>query len=198
MNKDRYLVFDCSAIGKPKRWNAPHTDTFNWPRMIHLAYRQYDDEYNLLDEGSDLVDLMGMELPYETARLSGIDQQMIDEEGRPVKEILAEFQEVIDESNYLFAFNMRFNFNVLAAAFYRAGIENRLFQLEKYCIMKESTYFCKLPGKDGRYKWPTLQELHQKVFGTKYENVNRADADVKAAADCLFKLIEMDEIDIFY
>jgi len=63
--------------------------------------------------------------------------------------------------------------------------------------MQESTYFCKLPGKGGRYKWPTLTELHIKLFGTKFEDAHDALADTTACAKCFFKLVEIEAIDIF-
>lgn len=195
---EKYLVFDCSTVGKPKRWNAMPTDTFNWPRILHLAYRLYDADYNLLEKNDYIIHPDGTEIPEETARLHHIDQAMAEKEGRPIAEVLSEFQKVIDISSYAFAFNMQLNYNTLAAAFHRAGIEQRLDQTERYCIMEESTFFCKLPGRDGRYKWPTLQELYQRVYGKKYEGAYRADKNVEASANCLFALIKADQIDIFF
>lgn len=196
--QDKYLVFDCSTLGNPKKWDAPHTDTFSWPHLVHLAYRQYDKNYNLIENRSDIVYPTGYEIPSETTRLSKISQEEAVEKGIPIREVLENFSQVVDNSTYLLAFNMQYNFNAVAAAFFREKIEHRMFQTERFCIMKESTYFCKIPGRNGKFKWPKLQELHLKLYGEKYENPNRADADAEAAANCLFKLIQMDEIDIFF
>lgn len=193
---DNYLVFDCSTIGKPKRWNASHTDTFNWPRLVHLAYQLYDEDQNLIESGNELVKPAGFEIPYESTKVHGIAHEQAVEEGKPIEDVLTNFRDVVDRANYLFAFNMRYNFNVLAAEFIRADIKHRMFQTERFCIMKETTYFCKIPGKDGRFKWPTLQELHTKVFGEEYSDQNYADEDVAAASRCLFTLLKRDEIDL--
>ena len=39
---------------------------------------------------------------------------------------------------------------------------------KKLCTMKSSTEYCKIPGLYG-YKWPTLSELHIKLFGEDLE-----------------------------
>ena len=33
-----YLIFDVSSIDKPKNWKAPFSDTFSWPRIIHMSW----------------------------------------------------------------------------------------------------------------------------------------------------------------
>ena len=43
----KYLIFDASPIGKPKDYKAPFTDTFNWPRLIHLSWITLNDELKL-------------------------------------------------------------------------------------------------------------------------------------------------------
>jgi DNA polymerase-3 subunit alpha len=38
-----YLIFDTETTGLPKRWDAPITDTDNWPRCIQIAWQLHDD-----------------------------------------------------------------------------------------------------------------------------------------------------------
>ena len=38
-----YTVFDTETTGLPRDWKAPVTQTNNWPRMVQLAWLQYDD-----------------------------------------------------------------------------------------------------------------------------------------------------------
>jgi hypothetical protein len=61
--------------------------------------------------------------------------------------------------------------------------------------MQESTWYCKLKGKDGRYKWPTLNELHAILFNQKYTPANNARADVIAASRCFIKLMKMGQLE---
>lgn len=53
--------------------------------------------------------------------------------------------------------------------------------------MESSTDYCKLPGPYG-YKWPSLSELHYKLFNHNFEEAHNANIDVKACAKCFFKL----------
>ena len=62
-----------------------------------------------------------------------------------------------------------------------------LFLKPKYCTMKGSTDYCRLPGKKG-YKSPRLSELHQVLFGKGFEDAHNAMADVEATERCFWKL----------
>jgi len=51
----------------------------------------------------------------------------------------------------------------------------------------ETTSFCALPGgKGGKFKWPTLLELHQALFATAFEDAHNAAFDVAANAKVFF------------
>ncbi len=56
--------------------------------------------------------------------------------------------------------------------------------------MKSSTEYCKIQGQYG-YKWPSLTELHYKIFRTDFKEAHNAEMDVEACANCFFKLIEL-------
>jgi DNA polymerase III epsilon subunit-like protein len=53
--------------------------------------------------------------------------------------------------------------------------------------MQAATSYCRLPGPYG-FKWPTLQELHLKLFNETFAGAHRALADVRACARCYFEL----------
>ena len=39
-----YLIFDTETTGLPKKWNAPITDSDNWPRSVQLAWQLHDSK----------------------------------------------------------------------------------------------------------------------------------------------------------
>ena len=53
--------------------------------------------------------------------------------------------------------------------------------------MRAATNFCRIPGPRG-YKWPTLQELHQKLFNEPFAAAHQALRDVRACSRCYFEL----------
>ena len=77
--------------------------------------------------------------------------------------------------------------NVFGAEFERLRMMTTLFLKPKYCTMKLSTDYCKLPGKKG-FKSPRLAELHQVLFGSDFVNAHNALADVEATARCFWEL----------
>ena len=53
----------------------------------------------------------------------------------------------------------------------------------------EATDFCAIPGgRGGRFKWPTLTELHEKLFGEGFGDAHDAAYDVAATAKIFFEL----------
>ena len=52
-------------------------------------------------------------------------------------------------------------------------------------------------GKGGNYKFPTLSELHFKIFGKNFNEAHNASADVDATARCLFELLRTKKISPF-
>ncbi len=39
-----YLIFDTETTGLPKRWDAPITDTDNWPRAVQIAWQLHEEK----------------------------------------------------------------------------------------------------------------------------------------------------------
>ena len=185
-----YLIFDCSAIDKPKNWKAPFSDTFSWPRMIHLSWISLDLELNPTDNQNYIIKPEGFSIDKEIANRAKIDEEDIENKSVSLAEALEAFEKSLDGVEYVGAHNMTFNENVLAAEFLRKGINHSLFRRVRFCLMQESTFYCKLPSKTGGYKWPTLSELHTIIFQKAYAPPNNARADVIAATRC-FKALMM-------
>lgn len=192
-----YLFFDVETVGFPKKWNRPHTDTFNWPRMVQIAWMLFGEDQQLIEEQDFIIKPEGFEIPYEAERIHKITTEIAREQGEDLKMVLEKFAKVIDNAEYVIAHNMNFDANVVGAEFIRKNVEHRLFQSERYCTMQESTWYCKLPGKGGRYKWPTLMELHVKLYGERFQNAHNAKTDTAVTAKCFFKLLEIEAIELF-
>jgi DNA polymerase III epsilon subunit-like protein len=75
----------------------------------------------------------------------------------------------------------------LGAELLRSGSPNIAEAKKRQCTMQAATDYCRLPGQYG-YKWPSLQELHTKLFGQPFEGAHNALVDVRACARCYFEL----------
>ncbi len=59
--------------------------------------------------------------------------------------------------------------------------------------MESSIDFCAIPGYYG-YKYPSLQELHKKLFNYEFEDAHNALSDIRATLKCFFELKEREII----
>src|SRR5690625_4710515 len=79
----------------------------------------------------------------------------------------------------------------MGAEFHRLQVKNPLQELPSLDTCTETTAnLCQLPGgRGGRFKLPTLTELHEFLFNEKFEEAHNATADVEATTRCFFELI---------
>ena len=171
----------------PLSWNAPATDESNWPRLVQLAFLQVSEYGAERCRKSFLIKPSGFEIPAAATRVHGITTQTALEQGVELQTALNEFSQAISESTLLIAHNMRFDENVVASEFHRTQTKNKLHSIKKLCTMTETTGYCQI--KNGRsFKWPSLVELHKKLFGKGFDGEHDALQDVLACTKCFFEL----------
>jgi DNA polymerase III epsilon subunit-like protein len=188
-----YLFFDTETNGKALNFNAPVFNLDNWPRVTQLGWQLYDKDENLISEKSLLVKPDGWVVPKEKFFIDhNMSTERCEEFGIPLAEAVAQLFEDMEKADYLIAHNMQFDINVIGAEFIRLNAAPPK-DLKQICTMKEGTNFCKIPGFRG-YKWPTLTELHTKIFNEGFEGAHDALLDVKSCSRCFFELKKLGQI----
>lgn len=182
-----YLIFDTAANGSPKSWKAPVTDTFNWPRLIHISWIILGEDLKPKEDYNCLINPREFTVTNDAAKRHNVDIEDMKASGDDLSEVLDRFNKAVKESKYVFAHNLKFNESIVGAECIRSAKTDPLAYAEKYCLMHEGTFLCKLKGRQG-YKWPTLQELHSKIFNQGYSPTNNARADVIAASRCFIAM----------
>jgi DNA polymerase III subunit epsilon len=182
-----YIVIDCETTGLPRNWKAPITDLDNWPRMIQLAWSCYDRECRKTESASYLIRPDGFTIPPEAQRIHRISTERASAEGKPLDTVLDAFAAAVGESECIVAHNLRFDESVVSAEYLRLNLTPPFGNKKRICTMVGSTNFCRIPGQYG-YKWPSLNELHQALFGAAFEEAHDAGVDVAACADCFLEL----------
>jgi DNA polymerase-3 subunit alpha len=190
-----YLIFDTETTGLPKRWNAPITDTNNWPRCIQIAWQLHDESGNLIEHQDYLVQPEGFNIPYDAENIHGISTELAQEQGIPLAEVLEKFNEALNKTKFIVGQNIKFDLNIMGCEFVRENIANQLQGLPALDTCTEHTAsLCKLPGgRYGKFKLPTLTELHQYLFNKPFNEAHNATADVEATTRCFFELIRKEE-----
>jgi DNA polymerase III subunit epsilon len=188
-----YLFFDTETTGLPKNWKAPVTMVDNWPRLVQIAWIATDEDGEEIGRYASLVKPAGFTIPRESERVHGISTERALVEGMAVSDVLKAFAAAVEQSRSLVAHNMSFDEAIVGAELIRGEIPHQLWNRERICTKLRSTNFCAIPGNYG-YKWPTLVELHTKLFGTPAEVAHDALADVEATVRCFFELRRLDVI----
>jgi DNA polymerase III epsilon subunit-like protein len=183
-----YLFFDTETTGIPRNYKAPVSDLANWPRVIQLAFLLTDAAGTPLAGKEYLIQPAGFTIPADATRVHGITTQQALAQGIPLAAALAEFLTCLPSAKTLVAHNMAYDENVLGAEFLRAKLANPLPQAKRFCTMQAGTNYCRIPGKYGNFKWPTLSELHIKLFGKDFRGAHGAQADIQACAACFFAM----------
>ena len=184
-----FLIFDTETTGLPRDYNAPLTDFDNWPRVVQIAWQQHDINGILLSSGNFLVKPEGFVIPYNAEKIHGISTQKANDEGIELQQALHKFLEVANNSKYLIGHNIGFDINVIGSEILRKGLDNILPEYAVIDTKDESTDYCALPGgRGGKFKWPTLEELHLKLFRKGFGEAHNACADVEANTRAFFEL----------
>ena len=189
-----YLIFDTETTGLPKKWNAPLSDSDNWPRCIQLAWQLHDETGKLSSNSSFLIKPENFDIPFESEKVHGISTALAVKDGLDLKEVINRFLIDLKKSKYLVGHNVKFDINIIGAELYRLGIVSNFSQLKVVDTCTEITAnLCKLPGgRSGKFKFPTLIELHDFLFRDSFEHAHNASADVEATARSFFELIRTD------
>lgn len=187
-----YLFFDTETTGIPRSHDAPASNVANWPRIVQIAWAIADDGGNELGAQSFIIRPDGFEIPPEAARIHGITTEAARRSGIEICQALTAFGNDLAAASFLVAHNIQFDERVVGAEFFRIGhASNPLDAKVRYCTMRSSTNFCQIAGGPRGYKWPTLAQLHQRLFSTGFEKAHDAGADLRACLRCFFELKRM-------
>jgi len=186
-----YLIFDTETTGLPKDFNAPVSQTSNWPRMVQIAWQLHDDMGRLIDQQDYIIKPEGYNIPFDSEQIHGISTELALAEGEELTKVLNKFNQALEKAQFVVGHNIKFDQKVTGAEFYRNNIQTAVLDKPVLDTMTEKTAeLCRLPGgRGGRFKLPRLGELYQHLFGKAFEEAHNATADVEATARVFFELI---------
>jgi len=187
-----YLIYDTETTGLPKNFSAPVSDSENWPRLVQVAWQLHDDMGELIEVKNFIVRPEGFTIPYNAEKIHGISTKRAQEQGVDLAFVLEEFNKAVAKSEYIVGHNIIFDINIMGAEFYRIQMETSLMDEKNIDTKNEGTEFCAIPGgRGGKFKWPTLTELHVKLFKEGFSEAHNASADVEATTRCFLELVRL-------
>ena len=188
-----FLIFDTETTGLPKNYKAPVTDSNNWPRMVQLAWQLHDNSGKLLEAKNYIVKPDGYDIPIGVSKIHGITTERAEKDGHDLNFVLEEFKKDLENTSYNVGHNIEFDLNIVGAEFFR--IDNQINKpfttIDSIDTMKSATDFCAIPGgRGGGFKYPSLTDLHKKLFEKGIGDAHDAAYDVDATARCFFGLVK--------
>ncbi|MAM29801.1 MAG: DNA polymerase III subunit alpha [Flavobacteriaceae bacterium] len=186
-----YLIFDTETTGLPRNWNAPLTDSDNWPRCIQIAWQLHDAMGNVIEHEDYLIQPDGFNIPFDAEKIHGISTELAQQDGIPLAEMLQKFSAVLEKTKFIVGQNVGFDLNIMGAEFLRLNQENILPNFPVLDTCTETTaQLCQIPGgRGGKFKLPTLSELHEFLFNERFAEAHNATADVEATTRCFLELV---------
>lgn len=188
-----YIVFDTETTGKALSFSAPVSDFNNWPRMVQIAWKVFDKNGVETDSQNLIIKPNGFRIPDEAIKIHRISNERAKSEGIPLRDALEKFGQAVSLNKYLIAHNITFDENVVGCELLREGMHNYTQDIVHIDTMHQTTEFVGLPNTRGRagFKFPTMTELHEKLFNVGFVDAHDALVDVTALAKCFFKLQEI-------
>ena len=96
-----FLIFDTETTGLPKKWDAPISNTDNWPRCVQIAWQIHNEYGELIEYHDYLIKPEGYNIPYDAEQIHGISTELALEKGEDLEKVLYLFNEALSNSKFL-------------------------------------------------------------------------------------------------
>lgn len=202
------LTFDCETTGLPAKGAKWESDFMHFPHIVQLSWH-CSGENHIEDF---IIRPEGYIIPKEATLIHGISHEKAMNEGTPLEVVLGLFIRDALRAVKVVGHNVYFDSSIIKANVLRISMKKPDLQAYKWnekirialdkskriCTMQKSIKFCSIPFPSGRggIKWPTLIELHEKLFHESFPAHNSKE-DVLATVRCFDRLVELGVIERF-
>ena len=193
----KIIVFDTETTGLPNGRPSIY-DSKKWPYIIQLSYILYDTAKNKILINHDHIIKIPehAELTEKSVSMHGISREISQRRGIPIKEAIELFNICVQQAEIVIAHNMTFDKNLFIVECIRNKIRSA-FTKDKifFCTMKESVDLCNILVKSEKngemyQKFPTLSELHIKLFNKEPKGTHNSLVDIIICLRCYMKMFK--------
>jgi len=162
-----------------------------WVCQLGMILSSQEKEYLKADF---LIRSNGRIIEDQAKKVHGITESECNRYGISEKSACFLFLEALLACDTIVCHNVQFDKLLICHMLHNNGFKaeaNYLNNFKYYCTMERGTELCKIPNPNPRftnYKWPSLQELYNFLFGSDFEGAHDAMADIKATKTCYYKM----------
>lgn len=200
----KILFLDTETTGLIRDFDAEYNEQTlsdgTYPYVIEIAYQLigYDDDLKNPEEILKRSALLKPDFSkewYESAvdDVTGISYDELAKGSNMAYE-LGHLMCAITMSDLVVAHNAPFDMKCIKAEMLRLDIHDHLRVRPWFCTMKNFMKFVGARSRNGRIKFPRLEELYISLFGEFDRNAHRASDDVETLRKCFERLIEIGRI----
>ena len=210
----QYLVFDTETSDLPKTKIVSPEKMHLYPYVVQFSYIIYDQDTNTKIKIFDKIIKLK---PYnviskDSTKFHGITNEISELKGVSLKDVLTEFLTDIDSIDCLVAHNKEFDLKMIMIELMRLiedeivpelklNWENKLAKVQGLsnvrCTMRDSIDLCKIEKENSRgkyYKFPTLSELHMKLFMVEPKNLHNSLNDILITLRCFIQMTYNEDV----
>lgn len=211
------LVFDTETTGLLPKFKKLGNDTLHlFPYIVQMSWIIYDDVTNEVIKKSDFIVKLpeNVKISEECTKINGITNEMSQEKGVNITDVIDEFIKDFDTVKAVIAHNLEFDLKLVKTELMRL-LKNENYDSNKtnylkkfmddlskssklFCTMQESIDLCNIKAVDkyGReyVKFPKLSELHNHLFQNTPKNLHNSFNDVIVCLRCYYKLFHDKDI----
>lgn len=192
------LVYDCETSGLPE-WKKPSLDPMQ-PHIIQLAGILFDNKGTEIERMCRYVKPNFWRISDDIFKLTGISQELLESDGLPIADVIAEFMAIVEKTRLCVAHNDSFDRRMVRIELLRLHGEGKIAEdwksFPSYCTKNESIKVAQIAPTDKMmaagfktFKSPKLAETYEYLFGTRPEKMHDALADCESTAKVYFELI---------
>lgn len=184
------LVLDTETTGLPLRRNASIYELENWPYIVQLSFITYDTSKNMIVDKYDTIIKLGdnVEITPKSISMHNITKEKSQTYGVDIKEGLSRLNNAILECDVIVGHNISFDKQILIVENIRSSVQSAFPQKNVHCTMIKNKALCNVKTRrnNGKeyVKYPTLTELHQRLFESTPKNLHNSLSDVIICLRC--------------
>ena len=211
----RVLVFDTETSGLPKSKIINQSTQHLWPFIVQFSYVIFDDtSKNIIKIQDKIIKVKTYNvISEESIKFHGITNEISETKGVNLIDVLTEFLSDLNKIDLIVGHNIEFDISMIKVELLRIvneyekdeTVKEKLkSQLELiinsdkvYCTMQKSIDMCKIERENSRgkyFKFPSLTELHEKLFNVKPQSLHNSLNDVLITLRCFIKMYDDNDI----